>query len=453
MTAVAARTRCAALEVVPWDDAALAAAITTVTAALLAASPRVTPAAGEPGLWWVGAAGLDRLGGERALARAALAIARRWHPRARVGIADSCIAARTASWAAAGGAGAVHVPPGGDARYLARAPLAFIPMDDELRDTLAALGIHTAGALAALDAEAIERRWGPEGLAAWQLARGIDRRRPVHAQPAPPRTVDAELPVPSPDLAPVLFLVRAALDTLGAALAGDGRAAAAIALTLTLTLDDVRRALPTPAPAHTITREVRLPRPTARAAHLFDHCRALLERWPLTAPVGAVRVAIVATAPLGGEQGDLLAPAWRDPAAIDAALARLRAELGPDGVVQPAARDGHAPERAGAWVPNAQPAGDAAATSGGDGPAHAAALRLLETPEPVDVACERGTPRAVWWRGRHLAIDRAVGPELLAGDWWRDDGYRRAYWQCAGTGTELVLVRERRHWYVQGWYD
>lgn len=441
---------CAALEIRPWDDRAIAAAINTVTAALLAASPQVTPAAHEPGLWWVGAAGLDQSGGEGGLARALLAIGRRWHPRARVGIADSCITARAATWAAGGDGGFVRIAPGGDARYLARAPLALIPMDEELRDTLAALGIRTAGALAALEAEDVERRWGATGLNVWRLARGVDQRRPVLARIAPPRTVDAELPVSSPTIEPVLFLVRAALDALAAALTGDGRAAAAVAITLTL--DDVRSALPAPAGAHTITREVRIPRPTARADHLFEHCRALLERWPLTAPVGAVRVAIVATAPLGGEQGNLLTPEWRDPAAIDAALARLRAELGPDGVVQPAARDAHVPERAGAWVPNVELDGR---TPGDEPPlpVRTAALRVLETPEPADVICDRGAPRAVRWHGRRIAVEHAAGPELLSGDWWRDDGYRRAYWQCAGDGVELVLMLEQGQWYVQGWYD
>jgi hypothetical protein len=42
--------------------------------------------------------------------------------------------------------------------------------------------------------------------------------------------------------------------------------------------------------------------------------------------------AVVATAPLAGEQGDLLDPSWHDPAAADAAFARLRAELGTNAI-------------------------------------------------------------------------------------------------------------------------
>src|SRR6185437_14086528 len=342
MTVPEARAVCAELTVLQWYDDTIIAEATAVTAALLAASPQVTPVAGEPGLWWVGATGFDALGGERALARALASLAGRWHPKARVAIAGSCVAARAATWAVGATTGPVRIPLGGDARYLARAPLALIPMDDEMRETLAALGMRDAGALAALEPDDVERRWGDVGLAAWRLARGEDDRRPVLPRPAAPRTVDAELAASTPTMEPVLFLVRAALDSLASALVADGRAAAVVAITLTL--DEARSAMPQAgARAHTVTRETRIPRPTARAAHLFDHCRALLERWPLTAPACGVRVSITATAPLTGEQGDLLASEWRDPSAIDAALARLRAELGTDGVVKPVARDAHAP--------------------------------------------------------------------------------------------------------------
>jgi hypothetical protein len=180
---------------------------------------------GTPGTWWVGASGLEALGGERALARRLLALARRWHPGARVGIADSCVAARAATWATTGtgrqgrpgsdeGApmedGIVIVPPGGCAAYLAPAPLGLVPMDEELRDTLQALGLRTVGAFAALPTEDVERRWGSAGVAAWHLARGEDERRPVLARLDAPRAVATDLSPSVPSVEPIIFLVRAA---------------------------------------------------------------------------------------------------------------------------------------------------------------------------------------------------------------------------------------------------
>jgi protein ImuB len=516
MTLSEARALCAELEVWEWDDDAITRAITETTAAFLAATPQVTPAAGEPGLWWAGAVGLDRVGGERELVRALARIARTWHPRARVAIAGSCVTARAASWASIHApsrapdpdALAFIVPPHSDAAYLAAAPLALIPMDEELRATLATLGIRTAGAFAALDAEDVERRWGEEGLEAWRLARGEDRRRPVLARAPAPRSVEVELSAPTTTMEPVLFLVRAALDQLIAQLVADGRTAAAIAITLMLesrsswglgigdwglgTASDGETAphapIPnpqSPIPSHTITRQVRFPRPLARTAPLFEQCRALLERWMLPAPACGVAVTITETAAASGEQGDLLALGWRDPGAVDAAFARLRAELGPGTVVRPTARDEHRPERAGEWedgawraVRGASRGSDRCAPTRAEGNGVAVgrtweatglptarhapraprpaplAFRLLDPPEPVEIERAEGQPGAVWWRGRRIAIERALGPERLSGDWWKD-AYARDYWRCESESGDLLLFLDRmeQQWYMHGWYD
>lgn len=523
MTVSAARARCAALRVLPWDDVALADEIRNVTAALLEASPQVTPVAGAPGMWWIGASGLDASGGEPALAHALRRIAMQWHPAPRVAIADSCVAARAGTWDLGRSRShqrvqdspspithaqsfipdsahptesrvtgrespvfaaeprvpgpesrqhAVIVPPGGCAAYLATVPLGLVPMDEALREALSALGICTAGAFTVFTAEDVERRWGARGLAAWRLARGEDHRRPGLTRADAPRCAAAELVPAVTTMEPVLFLVRAALDRLVRALVADGRAAATVAITLTL--DDARGALPN-ARAHTITREVRLARPLARTVPLLERCRALLDRWSLTAPVGGVTVAIVATAPLTGEQGDLLDPAWRDPAAADAAFARLRATLGPAAIVVPITRDEHRPERAGAWVEvgesgidghvtpsNAKNRARSCDVPGLDPSSRTPALRQLAPPEPAEVECGTdGTPRAVRWRGRRVRLAYAHGPERLGGDWWQD-GYARDYWRCGeldgetGSAGDLVLFRDHASgggWYVHGWYD
>jgi len=333
MTIAEARAICAELHEYPWDDVAVAAATTEMTALLLEASPQVTPVAGAPGMWWVGASGFGGRSGERELAYTLRRIAARWHPRSRVAIADSCVAARAATWAGTSfqqgddRSLVCIVPHGHDAAYLAPAPLALVPMDDELRLALQALGLRNVGSFAALSAEDVERRWGQDGLGAWRLARGEDSRRPVLARVADFPAVEAELPMAATTMEPILFLVRAALDRLTTQLASRGQAVAA--LSITISLDDRRGALPTNAlaRAHTVTREVRLARPVARSAPLFERCRALLDHWPLTAPAIGVGVTVVAVAPLSGEQGELLDATWRDGAAVDAALEIGRAHV------------------------------------------------------------------------------------------------------------------------------
>jgi protein ImuB len=367
------------------------------------------------------------------------------------------------------------VAPGGCAAYLAAAPLALIPMDEELREALTALGLRTAGAFAALDATEVERRWGAEGLASWRLANGDDARRPVLARTDATRFVSTELAMSAATMEPVLFIVRAALGQLVDALVKDGRAAAAIAITLTL--DDGRGAIPaglgdphgarpgsSPAQPHTVTREVRPAAPLARVAPLFERCRALLDQWTLAAPVSAVTVTVTATAPLGAEQGDLLAASWRDPAAADAAFERLRSTLGTGSVVRPVARDEHRPEKAGAWSELHEPSASSIPSPRTE-PQHPAPApltphqpctptRLFETPERVEVEAPRNTPRTMWWRGQRISIVHAAGPERLSGDWWKDP-YARDYWRCESDelARDFLLYRDADGWRLQGWYD
>jgi protein ImuB len=476
MTVTEARALCAELEVLPWDDTAVNDAITATTAQLVSVSPQVSPVAGVPGMWWVGATGLPE--SAQTIAKRLLRIATAWHPKARVAIADSCVAARAATWAGASfGVDAADaadadaraliriIPPGGDADYLAPAPLSLLPMDTEMRDALRSLGVRTVGAFADLDAGDVEQRWGDDGLASWRLAHGEDPRRPVLARITDAPHAEMELATPASDMEPVLFLVRPAVERLVSQLVSESRAIAA--LSITLTLDDARGALPN-ARAHTVTREIRMPRPLARPAPLFERCRGLLSRWELSAPVSAVRLTVMMTSPLTGEQGNLLDTSWRDPGAADAALDRVRAELGSDVVVKPAARDGYTPERSGVWNDEQQlqtqdprpKAQDLGKTHSGLGSwvlglesavAVLSSLRLLEKPEQVEVSRPRN-PDRIRWRGKRIDISNAKGPERLSGDWW-NSGFSRDYWRCEAESGELLLYRDAAGWWMQGWYD
>lgn len=500
----AARALRADLDIRMWDDTAIGDAVLAGTTTLLRASPQVTPAADTPGMWWIGATGLDALGGEKTFAHTLLHIALQWHPDARVAIADSCVAARAATWAlmrsglsgnaatTSSPSSVVIIPPGRCAHYLAPAPLGLVPMSGELREVLQALGMRTIGALAALDAAEVEERWGREGLIAWRLSRGDDPRRPGLVRVEAPRNASVELPGAVDNTASVLFVVRAQLQRLLNDCVRDGRSAAAIAVTLTLDagrhypLGDINSeregfgsigmdsqelvstSLILAVPQRTITREVRPARPLARLDPLFDQCRMLLERWNIPAPVIAVSVSIPATAPLAADQGDLLTPSWRDEAMnAEAVLARLRSVLDPDQrgdvVVHPEARDTHRTEDTGAWTP-----ADAMTLAAAPLPSLSQhshphlkpidlpqpVLRLLAAPEPVKVATLHGDPDTVWWRRRRITITSAQGPERLSGDWWRGDRYARDYWRCfSDSDGELLLYREDMRWYVQGWYD
>ncbi|HXY67861.1 MAG TPA: hypothetical protein VEH62_00330 [Gemmatimonadales bacterium] len=492
MALAEAKALAADLVALPWDAERVARAALEVTTALLAASPRVSwaggarmplppgrPATGEAGLWWVDAAGL---GNEAKLARKLVAVAGALGlGPARAGIADSAIAAYAATYggrAEKRGHGRTDapprdragvrpriVPPGADARYLAPFPVTLLDLDDDLAETLRSLGLVKVGQLAALDADEVEARFGPEGLAAHRLARGLDARGPTTPRDDALPAVEVELGGPVATAEPLLFVLKGALASLSEALHTRGLAAREIALALQL--DD----------GTTAVRAVRPARPTSHADALFDHCRMALEGWQLHEPAVGFRLSAAVTVSASGEQGDLLAPRWADPSALAAAFDRIRGSEGPDAVAIPEERDGHLPADRGAWVdepdarahrgtnprePRGRPAqgpGGAARAAGG----LAAALRVLPAAAPVHVRLGRSGLAAFRHGDQWHDVAEWSGPERLAPRWWRHDGAGSAgvppgprdyYTARTADGALWLLYRgEPDQWFLEGWLD
>ncbi len=118
--------------------------------------------------------GLERLyRGEAGVASALLnAIPDRFNPR--VGVAGSKFAAYAAARTARP-MRAVKTPD--DARaFLAPMPIDILPVSVELKTGLLRFGMRLIGDLAAMGRTAMFDRFGQEGLVAWELSTGIDRR-------------------------------------------------------------------------------------------------------------------------------------------------------------------------------------------------------------------------------------------------------------------------------------
>ena len=80
------------------------------------------------------------------------------------------------AWVAASRAkpgGAVIVPPGEEGKFLARQPLAVLPLDPDTHRRLRQLGLRTLGDLAALPEEAVVSQFGRAGRRLWRLAAGV----------------------------------------------------------------------------------------------------------------------------------------------------------------------------------------------------------------------------------------------------------------------------------------
>ena len=473
MALAEARALAAGLALLPWDEERIARAALEVTTAFLAASPRVSwegmgrflpsgrlaTGSGGVGLWWIDAAGL---GSEARLADKLVAIASGLNFGAvRAGVADSAIAAYAATFGGRGDTrrparAAVRpriVPPGADARYLAPFPVTLLGLDDDLAETLRSLGLVKIGQLAALDADEVEARFGPEGLAAHRLARGIDGRGPTTPRDNALPVVEVELGGPVATAEPLLFVLKGALASLSGALHARGLAAREIALGLQL--DDGTAAV----------RAVRPARPTSHPDALFDHCRMALEGWQLPEPATALRLSAAVTVPASGEQGDLLAPRWADPSALAAAFDRIRGSEGIDAVAVPEMRDGHLPSDQGAWLPgqaDARPRHRQLAAAP-DGQTVVTALRALAIPAPVHVRLGRSGLAAFKHGDQWHDVAEWCGPERLAPRWWRREGAAAAgepsgprdyYTARTADGTLWLLYRgEPDQWLLEGWLD
>lgn len=433
-----------------------------LAASLLAVSPRVWSVG--PGRCRADARGWERLGGEEELGRALARAARKGgRSEVRVGIADVAMAADAAARLAAGDPRIV--PPGAAERFLAPLPLSFLPLPEELSETLRALGLRRIGELAALDRGELEARFGPAGIRAHRWARGEDDRTFRPLSPEDPLEASLELEGPVASREPLLFALRHLLARVREDLASTGRCVAELELRAATTEAGDRKSRVAPA------------RPTLREDLLFELCRAAVEReleGKLAAPVEGLAVRVTRTAAPGARQGDLFFRGWRDPLATDAALARLRARVGKDGVVRPAPRSRHRPEARNRWEPVTLGGGETGTggtpsrrpedggTEGregeGRGPVPSSVLRLLPRPRSIRVRTSDRRPTALWDGRRRHRVTAAEGPERLSGDWWTAP-YRREYYRaCTSEGAILWLFRESRgdgeeRWWLHGWWD
>jgi protein ImuB len=367
------------------------------------------------------------------------------------------------------GDGSIIVAPHAGATFLAPLPLSFLPIPDELRETLRALGFRRIGDLAIRERNELETRFGPSGVQAHRWARAEDDRTFRSLDTADLPEVSLELEGPVATLEPLLFVLRHLLHRACADLLEMGRCATRLSLELHLDRRvAARRARVLPA------------RPTRREDLLYDLCRASLERAVgndgcLKAPVHEVVLRVEETAPPGARQGDLFAGDWRDPMAAAAALSRLRARLGENAVAWPQPRAIHRPESRSRWRRVAAvetPEEDKSRTSPSPGACRLVSgegvcdsvLHLLPEPVQVIVRAEEGHPVELRDAGGCHPLIVAEGPERISGDWWNDP-YRREYYRaCTGEGELLWLFREwqvkggegdRREakWWLHGFYD
>lgn len=193
-----AQSRCPSLVVHPHDPEVDQRRFAPVATALERLIPGIEVR--RPGLCAMRARGPARYyGSEDAVATALLALARELDlPDARVGIADGLFAAEQVVRATATSAlvtspreGVRIVAPGNSAAFLSPLPVARAA-SESFATLLVGLGIKTLGALAALPEDAVQQRFGTEGVAVHRRARAL---HPANSDKAQPRTPAREFSV------------------------------------------------------------------------------------------------------------------------------------------------------------------------------------------------------------------------------------------------------------------
>lgn len=384
-------------------------------------SPRVEPREDEPGVFWADAGGLNKL--YRSLEAWARQID---FQLSRLEFPASIVIgfSRFGSYALAKAERLVTVLPSPEAEQAQsrRVSLLHLQLDPKLRDRLEKLAIHTLEDLLGLPEAGIQRHLGEQARNLYRLASG-NLSLPLQPRSIPePLHACMDLNEPDPNAQRLLFRIKQLLDPLLRGAAARYQAAAALQLQLRLENGTRHRHRIQPA------------RPTLEVSVLLDLVRLRLERVSLCAPPLELSLQVEAVC-VSAETRNLLqqAPRRNNEAALHA-LARVRAEFGPDSVLSARLKPGHLPEARWEWQPFQKPT--------------PAILR----PVPIRPLVRRthAHPKSLDWK-------RPPDPEsllgyLISGGWWNRE-VRRDYRFVNTKRGEILWVYydpQGRRWHSQG---
>ncbi|MCB9749424.1 MAG: hypothetical protein H6713_05365 [Myxococcales bacterium] len=352
------------------------------------------------------------------------------------------------------------------------------------RETLAPLGVRTLGDFLALPAPALRLRFGRAAAELHARARGqtLDPLTPAALQE--PLEVSRVVDPPDDHHERLLFILKEALaELLGKLDAGGASERDALrALTVefefdmsieTSDLEDRPQAAGDPG-----RLELRPGAPTRDLMQLVDLLRLRLgeqaTRGGLPAPVRALtvtgepeRLRDAQVALLPGQRPR------RDPEAVAAALARLRAAFGEQAVTRARLRDAILPEASFTWEqtlrPNARPAPPADPWPANDhDPLQRAPLlrrvfpRPLPLPAPPDGAAPWRVPERPpfdmsnkTFEPRMTTVRRLHGPFRVSGGWWARTVERDYYYAETARGALMWIFydRPRDRWFWHGLVD
>jgi protein ImuB len=422
------------------DRDEIAVGVSRLTDRLRDFSPEVEPKSDQPGVFWLSGDGLSRL----------FPSARAWARAQREAISGLGFTARVVVGFTRYGTYAVAMSAPSEGVLVFRTAkqeqaqarsvaLARLTIDPAERDDLLKLGIATLGDFLDLPGNDLRERFGDALGALHRLASGQTWSPLQPELPIERFIVSRELGFPDTDRNRLLFAIKALLDPLLGRLAAAHTVAGGLRLTLRLATHD----------AH--DESVRPAQPTGQSTLLLDLVRLRLESLKLGAGVEEIEIELLPVPAVPGQQTLWAEPA-RDLDAANRALARLRAELGPDAVVRARLLDRHLPEAAFLWEPIESLASAGRSPSASDGKP-TLVRRILARPMTLPQHSRHLHDDGWLIRGpSHGSVAKLSGPFILSGGWWAKAQHREYHFAATTSGEILwvFLDRERGRWFLQG---
>lgn len=440
-------------------------ACTEIIQTLLAYSPKVNVyGPSNSGIFLLDASGLRLLGGEDKFCTSILkAIHRLGYAHKHLGIANSAFPAMVATRVK-------HqfyhiVPPNKTIMFLARQPVQYLPVSDELLQDFSTLGIKSMQQLAAFPAESILERFGQDGVKAWKMAQGIDDT--LLSLPPLEKTFVAtcDLGYPASSLNEVSLVLSGLLAKLTEDLKNN--ALRAERLMVSFYSDD----------AIFDERDIKLIRPSNHSGFLQQVIKLSLNKKPLTREFTKIKVDVLRFSTESWKQEHVLPCEGDNNEEIISndlllLLQKVISRLGENTVVKPVLNDQYFPDQSGFWMPvlQTQASGNLLAPNktylkqfGKEGEGlilrknasgtTPVMVRLDSTNSDIDNQ-EAPRPQAVYYQNQWHKIQSLSSPDYLSGKWW-EENIGKSYYVAASTQSMFLLVHNHRNnkWFIEYFFD
>jgi protein ImuB len=333
---------------------------------------------------------------------------------------------------------------------LAPLPVAALRLNPEILQSLHHLGLETIGHVLKLPRNALPARFGPTLLMRLDQATGAFAEPLVPLRHFTPIEAAMEFDGVVEALEAIWMVFKELLRPIVAELLKRGCGARQLEV-------EFRRAY-TPK----VTKTILLSRPSRNVVNLFDLLRLAMETIEVDIEFIGVTIRVPGFERISEDQTAYTEDDSATQAELDHLVARLCARLGDTAMVQPKLIESHIPERAFTW--HGRPARVCDEKTRASRPCHDEEhlihrpLQLL--PEPVEIGVTvnpydayDGSP-VQFRNGRDVhRLVHAIGPERIAGEWWRAHRRTRDYFDVEdadGKRFWLFRVTETNRWFLHG---